>query len=98
MIEPTHALEDIANETMRPSSDLLRNIVKELLPGASDELIQRASLSIVGQICFYHHCRPAIDKIYPGTRYTRPEIDKLAEHVTQFSLAALKALAPGKQK
>ena len=47
---------------------------------------------------FYHHCRPAIDKIYPGTSYTRPEIDKLAEHVTQFSLAALREIATGKKK
>ncbi len=97
MIDPTHALEECATETMRPNSQLLRKIVEELVPGASPEQIRRASLSVVGQICFYHHCRPAIDKIYPDVCYSREEIDKLAEHVTQFSLAALRNMANATQ-
>jgi hypothetical protein len=31
----------------------------------------------------------AIDKIYPESCYSAAEIDKLADHVTQFSLAAI---------
>jgi len=92
MIEPTHALDEIIKETMRPISDLRRQILRELLPDASDEQLRRTSLSIIGQIVFYHHCRPAIDKFYPNVCYTPAEIDKLAEHVTRFSLAAIKNL------
>ena len=92
MIEPTHALDDCAKETMRPISELLREIVRALAPGASDEQIRRSALSIIGQIVFYLHCRPAIDKMYPDVCYTRQEIDRLAEHVTKFSLAALKSI------
>jgi len=66
--------------------------VRELAPKATDEQIRRSSLSIIGQIVFYHHCRPAIDKMYPDVCYTRQEIDQLAEHVTTFSLAALKSI------
>src|SRR4051794_6651455 len=98
MIEPTHALDECATETMRPISEVLRQIVRELLPGAAEEQIRRTALSIVGQIVFYHHCRPAIDKLYPDVCYTRDEIGKLAEHVTQFSLAAMKNLTNEKVK
>ena len=63
---------------------------RELMHKANEELVRRAALSVVGQIVFYHHCRPAIDKLYPDVCYSRQEIDKLAEHVTKFSLAALK--------
>jgi TetR/AcrR family transcriptional regulator, regulator of cefoperazone and chloramphenicol sensitivity len=90
MIEPTHALDECVSETIRPTFDLLRNIVRELMPDAGDDQVRRCARSIVGQMVFYHHCRPVIDKLQPEMCYTRDEIDKLAEHVTQFSLAAMR--------
>lgn len=93
MVEPTHAMEEIAADTMRPTTDLLQGIVRQLIPGATDEQVRRASLSVIGQMVFYHHCRPVIDRLFTGLCYSRPEIDKLAEHVTQFSLAAMTAMA-----
>src|SRR6478752_1386010 len=60
MIEPTHALDDCAKETMRPIGELLREIIRQLIPNASEEQLRRTALSIIGQIVFYHHCRPAI--------------------------------------
>ena len=77
---------------MRPISQVLRQIVQELDARGQPGADSTSSLSVIGQIVFYHHCRPAMDKIYPDVCYTREEIDKLAEHVTQFSLAALKNL------
>jgi AcrR family transcriptional regulator len=93
MIDPTHALDECAQETMKPIAELLRSIISEMVPSANEEDMRRYSCSVVGQICFYHHCRPAVDKVFPGQCYTRDEIDKLAEHVTNFSLAAIKELA-----
>jgi AcrR family transcriptional regulator len=89
MIEPTHALDECVSETIRPTFDLLRDIVRELMRDAGDDQVRRCARSIVGQMVFYHHCRPVIDKLQPEMCYTRDEIDKLAEHVTQFSLAAM---------
>jgi TetR/AcrR family transcriptional regulator, regulator of cefoperazone and chloramphenicol sensitivity len=92
MVDPTHALDSCAKETMRPIADLLRNIIRELLPNISEDQLRRCSCSIVGQIVFYHHCRPAIDKVFPGQRFSPEEVEKLADHVTRFSLAALKEI------
>jgi hypothetical protein len=42
---------------------------------------------------FYNHCRPAIGRLFPRLL---PEdsagVAKLAEHITQFSLAAMRSL------
>lgn len=92
MIEPTHALDACANEAMRPVNEMLASIVRELVPGIDADQLRRCSCSIVGQIVFYHHCRPVIDKLFPGQCFMPAEIEKLAEHVTQFSLAALRAV------
>src|SRR5215204_475404 len=66
MVEPTHALEACVNETMRPVTDLLQSIVRELIPGVTDDVVRRCSCSVIGQIVFYHHCRPTLDKVFPG--------------------------------
>jgi AcrR family transcriptional regulator len=98
MIEPTHALDICASETMRPISEILRAIIRQLVPGIGEDDLRRCACSVVGQIVFYHHCRPAIDKVFPGQCFTPQEIEKLADHVTQFSLSALRSLAEKKQK
>ena len=96
MIEPTHALDQCANETMQPIAELLRGIIRELVPGIGDVQLRHCACSIVGQIVFYHHCRPVIDKLFAGQCFTAGEIEKLAEHVTAFSLAGLRDVK-GKQ-
>src|SRR5438067_5425823 len=92
MIEPTHALDVCASETMRPISEILRAIIRQIVPGIGEDDLRRCACSVVGQIVFYHHCRAAIDKVFPGQCFTAHEIEKLAEHVTQFSLSALRSL------
>src|SRR5438045_4967109 len=96
MIEPTHALDTCVHETMRPVCETLDNIVQQLVPGLDEDQLRRCSCSIVGQIVFYHHCRPAIDKLFPGQCFGREEIERLAEHVTRFSLSGLRALSEQK--
>jgi AcrR family transcriptional regulator len=93
MIEPTHALDECASETMRPISELLQSIIRQIVPDITDDQLRQYACSVVGQIVFYHHCRAAIDKVYPAQCFTREEIEKLADHVTKFSLAAINDLA-----
>jgi len=49
--------------------------------------------SVVSQALFYHHCRPVVVRIYPDMKFDRAGIDRLTEHITRFSLAAIKNLA-----
>src|SRR4051812_28442104 len=96
MIEPTHALDACVHDTMRPVCEKLDQILRELLPGLDEDQLRHAACSVVGQIVFYHHCRPAIDKLFPGQCFGRQEIERLAEHVTHFSLSGLRALSKEK--
>ena len=90
MIVPTAALNRVVQDVIRPLAERLNVIVKQLTPKASAEQIRRCSLSIVGQCLFYRHSRPVIERLYGVQRYADADITRLADHITQFSLAALR--------
>lgn len=92
MMDPTHALEERARESMKPNFELLLNIVREIAPRLSDYQLRISAMSIVGQISFHHNCRPAIEKIYPEQTYEPDDVERLARHVTDFSLGGLREL------
>lgn len=100
MIEPTSALDALVEGHIRESQVRLTAIVRELLgKKASDEQVRRCAFSITGQCLFYHHCEPVISRLYPGFTVKSSQIPSLARHVTDFSLAALRAWAtPGGAK
>ncbi len=94
MIEPTAVLDRLVEENLRPMSDTLWKITRDLLgKQASEELVRRCGMSVVSQVLFYHHCRPVITRMFPDMKFNDVEIERLAQHITRFSLAALKELA-----
>jgi AcrR family transcriptional regulator len=94
MIEPTGALEKLIEEKIRPQSIQLSEIVGELLGGnATDENVRLCACSIVSQCCFYHHCRPVLSRLFPDQEFSQEQIENIAEHIYQFSLAAMRQLA-----
>ncbi|MBL9175473.1 MAG: CerR family C-terminal domain-containing protein [Verrucomicrobiales bacterium] len=93
MVEPTDALNRLVREFIQPQADLLRDILRDLLPASIDpETSRLCALSIVGQILFYAHCRPVLQRLKPEGSFDRLELDRLARHITEFSLAALEVL------
>src|SRR5713226_2736765 len=94
MIEPTRALDTLVEEGARPLHQELASIIRELFGSeADDEIVRLSSLSVVGQCVFYHHSRAVISRLYPKQKYGPKEIKGLAEHITQFSLLALRGLS-----
>jgi TetR/AcrR family transcriptional regulator, regulator of cefoperazone and chloramphenicol sensitivity len=94
MVAPTAALDALVKENIRPMSGLLLSIVGELLGEKADpKAVRRCAMSVVSQILFYHHCRPVISRLFPDLKLEGALIEELAEHITRFSLAALKQLA-----
>jgi len=93
MVEPTAALDRMVRDYIQPQADLLRDILQDLLPPGTDRALTRlCGLSIVGQILFYAHCRPVLQRLEPPGAFDIPELNRLADHITEFSLAALDAL------
>lgn len=91
MIEPTQVLDTLVENHIRPISQQLELVVGELLGGkTSGKQVSLCAMSIVAQCVFYHHARSVINRLYPKQKYDTDEIERLAEHITKFSLGALK--------
>jgi AcrR family transcriptional regulator len=94
MVEPTGLLDRLVRDTIRPNHDRLAIVVRELVgPAIPPSAIRLCVLSIVGQCLFYHHARAVIARLYPDLRLEGAQIERLADHVTRFSLAALRGLS-----
>lgn len=93
MMEPTYALDTLVENEIRPVSEQLEAIIRELLQTQVDsKLIQLCARSIVAQCIFYYHARPVINRLYPEQKYGLKDIEQVADHITRFSLCALKGL------
>ncbi len=93
MIEPTRALDALVENNIRPIAQQLESLVEGMLgPMANSKLIHLCTRSIVAQCVFYHHARPVINRLYPNQKYDQDDVEQLADHVTRFSLGALKEL------
>lgn len=94
MIDPTDALDAIVVERIRPQAQHLGGIVRELLGGEPDaETVRLCSFSVVSQCLFYHHCQPVVCRLFPEQNFSPQQIEKLADHITGFSLAAIEETA-----
>jgi AcrR family transcriptional regulator len=93
MLEPTRALDMLVEEGARPLHQEFSSIIRELLGSAADdEVVRLSTLSVVSQCVYYRRARPVIARLYPQQRYDSKEVEKLIEHITQFSLLALRGL------
>lgn len=94
MINPSDALDILVEERIRPMAEQLRCIVQEILgPGAGEHETRLCGFSIVSQCLFYVHCRSVVRRLYPNQGFEPADIDRLADHITTFSLAALEKIA-----
>ncbi len=99
MVEPTKAMSIIIRDMIKPRFQQLYSIVRELLgEKASDETVRRCCFSITGQCLYYRFAQPVVMKIHPQQKFDQASIAKLAEHITRFSLNALKQLASPKRE
>jgi len=94
MVEPTAALDLLIEESVRPRFELLFAIVRELL-GADvpEERARLCALSIAGQCLYYYHGRHVITRLQPPEERGPLDVERLADHITEFSLGALRELA-----
>lgn len=96
MIEPTTALDTLVENMLRPMAEKLGAIVRELLgAGVTDDQVRYCQLSIVSQCVHHRHARSVIQRLFPQQKYGPADIQALVDHITRFSLIALKGLAHG---
>ncbi len=94
MVEVTPFLDTCVDQWVRPLTKRLQAIIRDIVgPAMSEEQVRRAGFSIVGQIVFHRHVHPMLAKLYPDLSYSHDDLEKLAQHITQFSLAGLREMA-----
>jgi len=93
--DPTPAIDLIIEKGIRPTAERNGRIVADLLGTTlNDPRVWQCFLSVQGQCLFYKMSMPVSMRMAPpGFRYTPEVIDALAEHVYQFSLAGIRAVA-----
>jgi len=97
--DPTKALDEIIETAIVPQFTLLEEIIQQILNVPTDKIVvQRCLLSIFGQCLLFKHSRSIIDRLYPELIANESAIQASAEHIAQFSLAALTRFAQQKER
>ncbi len=74
-----------------PNFLAIRGIVTELLGGSPPpDRVRYCAWSVVAQCLFYFYARPIITRLHPAQSFHLDEIEVIARHITDFSLAAMK--------
>ena len=88
---PTEACREVVEAFIRPTAHYLREIIGELLPQEMEEIDRiMMCFSIVGQCLYYSAYRPIAESLIGADLYETLTIDRLTDHITRFSLAAIK--------
>jgi len=90
MTEPTKAFERLVKEIVRPRDRILASIVQKKVGSLVDEeRIRLCCASIIGQCIYYYHARTIIARLYRRDVSKADEIERIANHIVQFSLKGL---------
>jgi AcrR family transcriptional regulator len=95
--EPGPALRAVVRKIIRRNREQLLSILTDLIGAKADqERLQLCASSIAGQCLFYHRARPIVFPSHGRVDYSSSGIEKLARHITDFSLAAIRNMAKAK--
>lgn len=92
--QPTPALSRVIDEGMRPVYERMLKAVGALIGRPpEDEVTKLCNNSIMGQVLFYKFTQPVLSRLQPELKLTPENLERIAEHILEFSVAALRALA-----
>jgi TetR/AcrR family transcriptional regulator, regulator of cefoperazone and chloramphenicol sensitivity len=107
LTQPTPAMTRVVKSVLRPLYNQVYENVGALigLP-AADEQTRLCAHSIMGQVITYVLARPILARLWPDMKMTPENLDRIADHIADFSLAYLRqvrgvepqeAKAPGRR-
>jgi AcrR family transcriptional regulator len=91
LAHPTPALARVIHDVTRP----IYNRVLELIGGIiglppTDEKTRLCAHSVMGQIMLYALASPVLKRLWPDLKMTPEQLDRIADHIADFSLAYLR--------
>ncbi|MBI4581395.1 MAG: DUF1956 domain-containing protein, partial [Planctomycetes bacterium] len=89
--EPTGALDELVEQSIRPQYELLCGIVRDLLgPDTDIKQIRLCASSIVGQCMHFQIAREVLRRLNPDLVHDPAAIETIARHIVEFSLAGIR--------
>jgi TetR/AcrR family transcriptional regulator, regulator of cefoperazone and chloramphenicol sensitivity len=99
LAKPTPAMNVVVNEAIRPLYLRMCKLIAIILKLPPDHQKTRlCAHSIIGQILFYAFAAPVISRLGPAMKMTQTQIDLIANHIAEFSLAYLRKASERKRK
>ena len=93
LAEPTAALDPLYKDVVRPLIDKLSALIAKLMDlDASARPVGLAAASVLGQCVYYMRYPELIGRTHPQLGGP-PDLDELANHISKFSLAGIRAAA-----
>ncbi|MFP4075594.1 MAG: CerR family C-terminal domain-containing protein [Halochromatium sp.] len=90
MAHPTEVLDRIVTEHLEPDARELYEIVATLLETTTnDPMTIDCAASVIGQILYYHHATPIIERLHPHRPPIAERLDALVEQIWWFSLGGI---------
>jgi AcrR family transcriptional regulator len=89
MADPGKAAHVVVQEFIQPIAFRLRAIVESLFPDADPAAVLMIGFSVMGQILFYRQNRPVAELIFGKEPVDALTLERVTDHVTRFTLAAL---------
>jgi TetR/AcrR family transcriptional regulator, regulator of cefoperazone and chloramphenicol sensitivity len=89
LARPTPACAELVRDVIRPRAEVLGGILQELLPQLPRAKRTLIAFSIIGQCVFHRLAQPIVSLLVGEEEYRSYDADLIADHITDFSLAAL---------
>jgi TetR/AcrR family transcriptional regulator, regulator of cefoperazone and chloramphenicol sensitivity len=92
---PTPAMSRMIDKVSRPLYERLLDLIGQIihLP-ADNEKTRLCTHSVMGQIFLYALACPILSKLWSGMKMTPEQMDRIADHIADFSLAYLREIRP----
>jgi TetR/AcrR family transcriptional regulator, regulator of cefoperazone and chloramphenicol sensitivity len=89
-VEPSAAFNLVVEQFVIPQHVALHSTVRAILGEAvAEEHVRRCSMSIIGQCLYYWSARRVVTCLDPDLHYSAEQVDRLADHIVEFSLAGM---------
>lgn len=92
MVNPTGLIQDVWHELIEPRRQKLQDIIRGIIgPRADHERVLLCEMSVINQCRVLATVKPD-DLEYFLEQPMGPELERLANHIANFSLAGIKAV------
>jgi TetR/AcrR family transcriptional regulator, regulator of cefoperazone and chloramphenicol sensitivity len=91
LANPTPAMARVVDEVTRPIYKRVLELIGGMIGLApEDEKTRLCAHSVMGQIMLYALARPFLTRLWPELKMTPEQLDRIADHIADFSFAYLR--------